>query len=353
MRPLFALLCTLLLLVGCNPVGGASAVAASPPASAPSIPVDTARVRSETLIDRITAVGSLQSDESVVVTSEVSGRVIAIGFSEGERVKQGQLLFRLDDVIDQAELTQARAQLALARRTFDRSTELAARKLVSVAEVDQSRATLAVADAAVALAAARLEKTKILAPFDGVVGLRSVSLGSYVNAGDALVNLEAIDRMKIEFRIPETALAKLSIGQTLTVELDALPGERFDAEVYAINPRASEATRSIAVRARLANPAGRLRPGLFARVALDLDSRKDALVIPEAAVFPRGQQNFVYAVEDGKAALRPVTLGQRQPGQVEVLTGLALDEAIIISGLQRVSPGAAVAVSSRSSPNEG
>lgn len=332
------------LLAGC---GDASAPAASAqPASQnrelAAVPVEIESVQTMSLTRRLTAVGSLQSDESIVVTPEISGRIVRIGFNEGERVRQGQELIRLDDAIDRAELAQASANQALARRSFERSSELAQRKLVSIAEVDNSRAALAVADAAVALAQARFDKTRILAPFVGVVGLRNISLGSYVNPGDALVNLEAIDTMKVEFRVPENALARLAVGQQLDVQLDALPEERFTATVYALDPRASVATRSIALRARMANEEGRLRPGLFARITLELDTRAAAVVISEAAVFPRGDQNFVYAVEGGRARLQQITLGQREPGKVEVLSGLSAGEEVIVSGLQRVSPGAAV-----------
>lgn len=341
---LLALVCLSGVLAGCG--GGAAPAANAQPTPAlqarPAVPVEIESVRTMSLTRRLTAVGSLQSDESVIVTPEISGRIVRIGFDEGERVRQGQELFRLDDAIDRAELAQAEANQALARRTFERSTELAQRKLISTAEVDNSRAALAVADAAVALAAARVEKTRILAPFAGVVGLRSVSLGSYVNPGDALVNLEAIDTMKVEFRVPENALARLAVGQALDVQLDALPEARFTATVYALNPRASEATRSIALRARMSNEDGRLRPGLFARITLELDTREAAVVISEAAVFPRGDKNFVYAVDDGKARLQEITLGQREPGTVEVLSGLREGEEVIVSGLQRVSPGAAV-----------
>lgn len=344
MRLLFSLSVIGGLLVGCGEVGApaASALPAPENRERPALPVEIESVRTMSLTRRLTAVGSLQSDESIVVTPEISGRIVKIGFNEGERVQQGQELFRLDDAIDRAELAQAAANQALARRTFERSTELAQRRLVSTAEVDNSRAALAVADAAVALAQARFDKTRILAPFGGVVGLRSVSLGSYVNPGDALVNLEAIDSMKVEFRVPENALSRLAVGQQLDVQLDALPEEPFTATVYALNPRASEATRSIALRARMGNEDGRLRPGLFARITLELDTRDAAVVISESAVFPRGDQNFVYAVAGGKARLQQVTLGQREPGKVEVLSGLSEGEEVIVSGLQRVSPGAAV-----------
>lgn len=350
MRPHLPVLLIALSLLGCERMGAAPAVAASPPRSPPAVPVETSTVGQQTLVSRLTAVGSLQAEESVQIATEIAGRIVELAFEEGARVRRGQLLVRLDDSVDRAELQQAEAQRALARRTFERTRELAERRLVSPAEVDNAQAALAVAEAAVALAAARLQKTRITAPFDGVVGLRSVSVGTYVNAGQVLVALEAIDRMKVEFRVPETALRRVAVGQTLGLELDAFPGQRFEAEVYALDARASEDTRSLALRARLVNPDGHLRPGLFARISLDLETRENRLVVPEAAVFPRGQQNFVYAVQDGRAALREVTLGQRERGIVEILSGVEADETVVVSGLQRLSPGAAVQVTGHRNP---
>lgn len=344
MRPFLPACMVASLLLGCGQAGTQTAEAqpAAERPQRPAVPVEIESVQTRALTRRLTAVGSLQSEESVVVAPEISGRIVHIGFEEGQPVRQGQVLFRLDDAIDRAELMQAEANLALARRTFERSSDLVQRQLVSTAEVDTARAALAVAEAAVAGVAARLEKTRILAPFSGVAGLRGVSVGSYVNPGDALVGLEAIETMKVEFRVPEIALASLSVGQTLDIRLDALPDQHFRATVYALSPRANEATRSIALRARLSNDEGRLRPGLFARISLALETRSAAVMISEAAVFPRGDQNFVYAVEDGKARLQEITLGQRELGVVEVLTGLSEGEQIIVSGLQRVSPGAIV-----------
>ncbi|HEX4895816.1 MAG TPA: efflux RND transporter periplasmic adaptor subunit, partial [Solimonas sp.] len=208
---------------------------------------------------------------------------------------------------------------------------------------DTAAANLDLGRAALSLAEARLAKTRITAPFGAQAGLRTVSPGDYIAIGQELVNLEAMQHMKVDFRVDEAALPVLATGQPLSIEVDAYPGEQFAGELYAIDPRVADATRSIALRARMANPDGRLRPGLFARVKVQLEKRTDAIVIPEQAVFPRGEQQFVYVVEDGKAALREIRLGQRQPGRAEVVSGLKAGEVLIVSGLQKLSPGAPVA----------
>ncbi|AXQ29532.1 efflux RND transporter periplasmic adaptor subunit [Solimonas sp. K1W22B-7] len=169
-----------------------------------------------------------------------------------------------------------------------------------------------------------------------------MSPGDYVNPGLALVNLEAMSSVKIDFSVPETALPQLHAGQPLNIEFDAWPGERFRGELYAIDPRVADTTRSVGLRARLANSDGRLRPGLFARVRLETGSRAQVVVIPEQAVFPRGEQQFVYVVSEGVAKEREIKLGQREPGRAEVTEGLKAGETIITSGLQKVSPGATV-----------
>ncbi|WP_200769483.1 efflux RND transporter periplasmic adaptor subunit [Fontimonas thermophila] len=326
------------LLAGCS---GESPGAAEAPARV-TVPVEVHTVSARPLAHELVAVGSIRADESVVVRPEIAGRIAHIGFAEGQAVKAGQLLFALDDAIYRAELDQARASLVLAQRNFERATELFARKLVAQAERDQAAAAFDAAKAAMALAQARLDKTRILAPFSGVAGLRQVSPGDYVAPGQDLVHLQAMDRVKVDLRIDESALPMLRVGQTLAVEVDAYPGERFSGEVYAIDPRIADTTRSIALRARLPNPEGRLRPGQFARVRLVLGHKADAIVIPEQAIFPRGERQFVYVVDDGSARLREIRVGLRIPGEAEVLDGLRAGERLIIAGLQRLSDGTPV-----------
>jgi len=184
----------------------------------------------------------------------------------------------------------------------------------------------------------------IRAPFDGTVGLRLVSPGAYVKTGDDIANLESLGSMKLDFRVPETYLARLASGQTLAVRVDAWPDQSFEGAIYAIEPGVDEETRTVLLRARLPNKGNKLRPGLFARVSLVLERRDNALVVPEQAIVPVGQQTFVYRVADGKALMIPVTLGLRRPGQVEILEGVNAGDMVVTDGQLKIRDGAAVTV---------
>ncbi len=336
--------CALLIAACGNPDNAAAntpANTASKPAS-PAISVEVRSVAAQSLTRELSAVGSLRSDESVVLRPEIGGRVVEIGFKEGQPVKAGQLLIALDDSIYRAQLDQARANHELARRNNERAQELLARKLIAQADRDQASANFDAAAAAVALAQARLEQCRILAPFAGITGLRLVSPGDYVSAGQDLVNLEDLSTLKLDFRLDESALPALAVGQALNLSVDSYPGQSFKAELYAIDPKVSSATRSISLRARLPNPDGKLRAGQFARVRLAVDQRVEAIVVPEQAIFPRGDKQFAYVVVDGQAQLRELRIGQRSPGSVEILSGLTVGDALVIAGLQHLNDGAAV-----------
>lgn len=306
------------------------------------MPVEAEVVKAERIAQEIIAVGSLRSNESVTLSSEIAGRITGIHFREGQPVTKGALLFELDDSIYRAELEQARAGLALSQRNHERAKELFGRSLISTRERDEAAAKLDVDRAAVALAEARLAKARIRAPFDGVVGLRSVSPGDYITAGQPLAPLEQMSVLKADFRLSEAALPAIRVGQLLNLEVDAWPGQTFPGRVYAIDPRLAEDTRSIGVRARVPNDHGRLRPGLFARVRLVTAERADAVLVPEQSIIPQGDKLFVYVIEDGKAAMRPVQLGLRQAGRVEVVDGVQPGETVITAGAQKIGPGAPV-----------
>lgn len=318
---------------------GAPAAGGGPP---PGMPVEAAKITAGPLAQDAIAVGGLRSAESVTLRSEIVGRISRINFNEGQPVKAGQVLFELDDSVHRAEQDQAKAAYALTKRNHERAVELFGKNLVSQADRDTAAANLDVAAANLALAGARLAKTRILAPFAGVTGLRQVSPGDLVREGQDLVNLEDLSVIKLDFRLSESALQVVSVGQPLRVQVDAYPGQTFSGEVYAIDPRLADQTRSIGVRARLPNKDGRLRPGLFARVLLQISSKAQALMVPEQAIFPRGEELFVYVIEDGKAAIRPVTVGQRLAGKAEIVAGLKDGDVVITAGYQKIGPGAPV-----------
>lgn len=326
---------------------GQGATAARGPAGPPggfAVPVEAEPVRVGRLAEEILAVGTLKSNESVLLRPEVAGRIAEIAFAEGTPVKAGQTLVQLDDSIPRAELAQAEANLALAEANAARAQELFARGAGSAANRDQALAALRTGRAAVELARARLEKYRLVAPFDGIVGLRRASPGDFVNVGQEIVNLESIDPIKLEFRVPEVALPALRVGQRISVRVDAYPDRSFEGEVYAIDPAADAAGRSIAVRARLPNPEGLLRPGLFARVVLTVREEPEALLVPETAVVPFAGRILVMKVVEGRAQPAPVTLGLRRDGMVQVTSGLAPGDVVITAGQMKAQPGAAVAV---------
>lgn len=319
--------------------------AAAPAAGGPpSVPVEAAGVRTTVVSDEVSAVGTLRSNESVMIRPEIAGRIASINFNEGEPVEAGQVLVSLDDSTHQAEQADARAALKLAESNFRRLDELFGKGSITARERDEALARLESARATLELSQARLDKTDVNAPFAGMLGLRRVSPGDYVTPGQDLVNLEDIDPIKVDFRIPERYLSSLSTGQLIRVRVDAFPGRVFDGEVYAIDPQIDPGGRSIAVRAYIANPDLVLRPGLFARVRLVVAERPDAMVVPEQAIVPRGEQRYVFRVVDGKAALTAVTIGQRQGGDVEIVSGLSEEDTVITAGQLKLRDGAPVAV---------
>lgn len=309
------------------------------------MPVEAAPVKVERINRVITAVGSLQSDESVILSPEIAGRVLKINFDEGQTVKAGDLLIQLDDAVYAAELDEARANLSLSRTNHQRAAELFRKGAGTERSRDEAFSRMKVDEARVGLAKARVEKMALRAPFDGVVGLRSVSVGDYVNVGQALANLEKMDVIKVDFRLAELNLPLVNVGQKLQVRVDAYPDRVFDGEVYAIDPRIGADGRSIVVRARIANTTGELRPGLFARVQLVVDSREDAIIVPEQALMPQGEAHNVYVVDaDSKVEMRTVKVGIRRKGEAEIVEGLKAGDVVISGGQIKVGPGMPVMV---------
>jgi membrane fusion protein (multidrug efflux system) len=232
----------------------------------------------------------------------------------------------------------------LAEQTYQRTSQLFSNKYATAQSADEAASNLAVGTAAVELARVQMEKTRIVAPFSGIVGLRHVSVGEYITAGLALVNLEAIDPVKADFRVPEKFLPAIKVGQAIRIRVDAFPGETFNGKVYAIDPRIDVAGRSLLVRAKVPNADQRLRPGLFARVTVLLQLKEDALTIPEQAIVPQGDSQYVFKINDGKATLTKVSVGMRRSGQVEILDGLGVGDEVVTAGQLKLRDGTPVSV---------
>jgi membrane fusion protein (multidrug efflux system) len=331
-----------------NPAGP-GAKSGAPPAAAPAAggaaagtPVETAKVESLRLPQSITAVGSLRSDESVTVRPEVAGRIASIQFQEGQRVAKGATLVRLDAAVNQAEVQQARANLTLAKSKFDRAVDLSKSNFISGQAKDEAENNYKVAEAALALVEARLAKMEIKAPFSGIIGLRVVSVGDYVKEGADLVNLESIDPLKVDFRVPEVYMRQVQSGQPLEIALDAYPNKTFEGRVLAVNPLVDAAGRAVVIRAQVKNQDASLRPGMFARVRLITKDVAEALVVPEQALVPQGSEQFLFKVVDNRAVRAKVEVGQRRDGRAEITSGVAAGDIIVIAGQQRLRDGAPV-----------
>ncbi|MCU0951568.1 MAG: efflux RND transporter periplasmic adaptor subunit [Burkholderiaceae bacterium] len=307
-------------------------------------PVEVITLTAQRVIEELQAVGTLRSNQSVLLRTEVTGRVERIGFRDGTAVKQGQLLIGLDAALNEAEVAQAKAELELAKANLKRTADLASKNFVSGSAQDTAESNVQVLAARLQLAQARLAKMRVLAPFDGVVGIRTVSVGDVVRDGTDLVNVEDISRLKVDFRLPERAFTQLKVGLPIEVVTDALPGGTYRGRIDAINPRIDAAGRSLEVRAELPNADGRLRPGMFARVRVVVADRPSAYLVPEEAIVPQGDSFFVFRVVDGVARRVPVKLGVRRDGQVELLDNVKAGDRIVTAGVRVQRDGQQVRV---------
>ncbi len=328
---------------------GAAGPAGVPGGGKPS--VEVGRVEVMKLVDDVQAVGSLRSRQGVIVRPEISGRITQLNFQDGGRVKKGQLLVQLDDQLPMAQVQQAVAERSIAVANHKRNQDLVEQNFISRRTVDESAAALQVAEAKLALANATAARLKILAPFDGMAGIRMVNVGDYLKDGADIVNIEDIEAIFVDYRLPERFQSRVRRGQTAVVELDALPGRQFVAVLQAIDPLIDANGRSVGVRACIDNRRLQLRPGMFARVNTVFGQRDNARVIPEEAIVPQAGKQFVIKLLPGPDGTGFVTqrvevkVGQRMPGKVEIVDGLDVGETVVIAGQQRVQrDGTAVRV---------
>ena len=319
------------------PQSAASGSGASRPPS-----VEVAKVEGARLTDDTQAVGTLRSRRGVVVRPEVSGRITQLNFTDGQRVKKGQVLVQFDDQLPQAQIQQALAEVSIAQANQKRNQELVAQNFISQRSLDESAANLQVALAKLSLAQATAARLKIIAPFDGMAGIRLVNVGDYLRDGADIVNIEDMDAIFVDFRLPERFQSKVKPGQTALLDIDALPGRKFSAKVKAIDPLIEANGRSVGVRGCIDNRQLQLRPGMFARVNAVFGVRENARVIPEEAIIPQGGKQFVIKLLPGDVPQSRVSqrvevkLGLRSPGKVEVLDGLEIGDTVVVAGQQRV-----------------
>jgi len=319
--------------------GGASGARGG--SGANTIPVITAVATPRNINVAVEAIGTANSNEAVTITSRTTNIVTAIHFSDGEFVKAGQVLVELDREQVNADLAAATAAFEESRSQFNRSRELLSTQVLSKAQYEQIEATMKANQARVAAAQSRVSDTYIRAPFSGGVGMRRVSLGALISPGTVITTLDDISSIKVDFSVPEAHVGRLRTGQTVLARTNAYPGRKFTGRVASIDSRVDPATRAVTVRAVVANSGAALKPGMFLTVELSQDNRP-ALSIPEEAVVTEQARQFVYVVDAGIAHKREVMLGRREPGFVEVTSGLAAGERVVIEGTIKLRDGAPV-----------
>lgn len=324
-----------------------------PPGAGPPA-VIVAQARMETLADRIEALGTTRGSESVEITSDITEKVVEIRFEDGQAVAAGDVLVVLDKTEEEADLRAAEAVLEEARLNYARIEQLESRQVAAIAELDARRAALHSAEAALAVVRAQIAARVIRAPFDGVVGLRLVSLGALVRPGDVITTLDTLDPMRVDFTVPSEHLDALSPGLAVEARADALAGRVFAGEIDSVGTRVDPVTRSLSVRAAVANPGPRyaLKPGLLMTVTIAKNPR-EAVLVPEEAIVPRGAETFVLVVADGAIVeRRRVTTGLRRPGTVEIQEGLAAGERVVTHGVTTARPGEPVRVQATQQPGQ-
>ncbi len=320
----------------------ATAIAQGGPPGGRAVTVETITVEASPLRESLNAVGSILAEASATLRAEVPGQVVGLHFADGQRVARGDRLFSIEATVLEAEANEARANAEQREAEYKRATELVDDQLISATDFDTARANYNVSLARLRSAEARLSKTVIRAPFDGVAGLRRINIGDYATIGQEVVDVVQLNPLRVEFTLPETQLARVRSGQDVEVAVGAYPDSVFAGQISAIAPQIEVAARNVTLRAELPNPDFKLRPGLFAQVSITLDERDDAIVVPEQAIWPIGNDKTLFVVVDGVAEQRIVQLGQRLPGRVQILDGLSVGDVLVTAGQMKIYDGAAV-----------
>ena len=331
----------LLALAGCSKGGPGQGPAGG--FKPPPMPVETAAVEQAPIADRFEAVGTVEAGDQITVVSEIDGLVEQLPFREGAAIAAGAPIALLDDTQLRAEVARTEALRDQAQATYERVKSVVDQGAGAPQDLDDAAAALKVAEANLALAQSRLEKTRITAPWAGIVGARRVSPGAFLRAGQPITDLAAVQEIKVSFSAPERYLGILERGAPVTVSAPAYPGYTLEGRIDVIEPVLDASLRSARILARVRNPGGKFRPGMSANVVAVLSQRADALTVPSEAVFVEGQQSFVYAVKPDSTVTRvAVSLGTRTPERVEVTSGLEPGARVVRAGHQKLFEGARV-----------
>jgi membrane fusion protein (multidrug efflux system) len=323
--------------------------------------VSGAEVRKEAWESTLEAVGSVAAVQGVQLRAELAGTVREIAFESGATTEEGRLLVQLDTSSEEADLRSAEAQAELARLNLQRARDLRAQGVISQSELDAAEAAFRQTTATEDVVRATIAKKTIRAPFAGRLGIRSVNLGQYVNAGDPIVSLHSLDPVYVDFRLPEQQLPRVKRGMTARVYTDATPGRTFLGTVTALNPEIDVSTRNIRVQATVPNRDGELRPGMFARVELVLPESNDYLVIPATSVLHAPYGDSVFVVRETRdektgnaamtVAMTTVRLGPARGDFVAVTNGLEAGQTVVTSGVFKLRNGSSVVLDNSLAPD--
>ena len=303
------------------------------------LPVEVAVAKSDTVRDEISATGQIEALQSIDLRPEVEGRITDFLVREGQEVDKGTPLFKVDDAQLQAQVAQLAAQRDLADQALTRTKELVQQHASSSADLERAEATSRSAQAEYDLARIKLDRTTVRAPFAGIVGQRYVSLGDYVTSSSRLISLHTVNPQRASFQVPERYARSLGLGQEVTFRVAALPGRDFTGEVDFVDPVVLLPGRTILVKARVPNSHRLLQPGMFIEARLVTAMRPKAIVVPEDAVVPLSGADYIWVVDSNKVQRRPVTLGVRTPGFVEIADGVKAGEQVVVGGLEMLQPG--------------
>jgi membrane fusion protein (multidrug efflux system) len=307
------------------------------------MPVEIVAARTDTVVDAILATGQIEALQSIQLRPDVEGRIVQILAREGSEVGHGAPLFKVDDAELKAQVARAQADRDLARQSLARTRDLLAQRASSQSELERAEATWRSSEAQLALLQVRLDRTLVRAPFAGVLGQRSVSLGDYVTTDTKLVSLATVSPQRAAFQVPERYADLLRVGQRVTFRVAALPGREFIGTVDFVDPTVQLPGRTIMVKAQVPNPKRELQPGMFIEARLATAVRPRAVVIPEDAVIPLQGSTYVWVAAGARATRRQVELGVRTPGFVEVRSGVDPGESVVVGGQERLAEGAPVA----------
>jgi len=326
----------------------------------PPMTVTSAEVKQENWAPLLSAVGSISPVQGAMISSELVGVVAEVGFESGATVKKGDLLVRLDTSVEEAQLRSADADTELARADVERSRDLAARKVVSKAELDSAEAKFKQKSAITDNMRALIDKKTMRAPFDGIAGIRAVNVGQMVKAGDQIVPLQSLDPVYIDFALPQQRLAELSKGLEVQMHTDSFPGRTFQGALTAINSAVDTATRNVSVQATLPNPDHVLRPGMFAKVDVVLPRKEPVVVIPATAIAYAPYGDSVFVIEKKKdpksgkesQVIRQqfIRTGETRGDFVTVTQGLKAGETVVSSGVFKLRNGMTVVINNELAP---